>query len=484
MAHLSTCLLSQRKLDANLTAALVERIKASPTVKYDPSFRYALPKDTMEAYVAGDPYLAAAAELCGTMNVAANIHTGGKSGENGLYKPLQIAVLVAHSGEGEPVWAMGGSEDLAYDMSDLPLPKALKKLYGSKADLNKLIAEHGWTSLTKYTRILTHLKVDTSSLPRGTDGKLPMPTIAEKHREWALKLFPEASIAKEGRNAPAKATNKTKAANAEQTEEQLAVGVLQNAAAPREVIAALTRLGNICYGKDAASLARKQAAADAGTLVAIEAAMRAHAADALVQRSGCVTLGNICSGTDAVSLARKQAAVDAGTLVAIEVAMRAHAAHAEVQFVGCATLGNICSGTDTASLARKQAAADAGTLVAIEAAMRAHAADALVQRSGCVTLGNICSGTDAVSLARKQAAVDAGTLVAIEVAMRAHAAHAEVQFFGCAALGRICYGSLARKKAAADVGAVEVVTAAADVPGVEAQAQLALSSMGVGQIPS
>ena len=394
MAHLSTCLLSQRKLDANLTAALVERIKASPTVKYDPSFRYALPKDTMEAYVAGDPYLAAAAELCGTMNVAANIHTGGKSGENGLYKPLQIAVLVAHSGEGEPVWAMGGSEDLAYDMSDLPLPKALKKLYGSKADLNKLIAEHGWTSLTKYTRILTHLKVDTSSLPRGTDGKLPMPTIAEKHREWALKLFPEASIAKEGRNAPAKATNKTKAANAEealceQTEEQLAVGVLrENAAAPREVIAALKRLGNICYGKDAASLARKQAAADAGALVAIEAAMRAHAADALVQRSGCVTLGNICSGTDAVSLARKQAAVDAGTLVAIEVAMRAHAAHAEVQF------------------------------------------------------------------------------------------------FGCAALGRICYGSLARKKAAADVGAVEVVTAAADVPGVEAQAQLALSSMGVGQIPS
>ena len=258
MAHLSTCLLSQRKFDADLTAALVERIKASPTVKYDPSFCYELPKETMEAYVAGDPYLAAAAELRGTMNVAANIHTGGKSGENGLHKPLQVAVLVAHSGEGEPVRAMGGSEEKAYDRSDLPEGV---QLYGSKTQ--RLINQHGWAPLTADTRILTHLKVDTSSLPRGTGGKLSMPTIAEEHREWAAKLFPEASIAK-GRKAAAKATKEAKAAKAEealgeQAEEQLAVGVLrENAAVPREVVAALERLKVRCNGTDAASLARKQ----------------------------------------------------------------------------------------------------------------------------------------------------------------------------------------------------------------------------------
>jgi hypothetical protein len=226
VAHLSTCLLSQRKLDTELTAALVERTKASPTVKYDPSFCYALPKETMEAYVAGDPYLAAVAELCGTMNFAANIHTGGKSGENGLYKPLQVAVLVAHSGEGEPVRAMGGSEEKAYDRSDLPLPKGFQ-LYGSKT--KKLINLHGWAPLvTPDTRILTHLKVDTSSLPRGTDGKLSMPTIAEEHREWAAKLFPEASIAKEGRKAAAKATIKTKAAKAEEAKHEAQIELLCN----------------------------------------------------------------------------------------------------------------------------------------------------------------------------------------------------------------------------------------------------------------
>ena len=45
----------------------------------------------------------------------------------------------------------------------------------------------------------------------------------------------------------------------------------------------------------------------------VVAAMGAHA----VQGIGCVTLGHICFGTDAAALARKQAAADAATTGAV-----------------------------------------------------------------------------------------------------------------------------------------------------------------------
>ena len=130
----------------------------------------------------------------------------------------------------------------------------------------------------------------------------------------------------------------------------------------------------------------RQAAADAGAVAAVVAALRAHAASAGVQQWGCRALGNVCTGTDAAGVARKQAAADAGAVAAVVAALRAHAASAGVQEEWCYALANVCAGTDAAGLARRQAAADAGALDAvitaressIEAVQRAAAAALMV----------------------------------------------------------------------------------------------------------
>ena len=60
-----------------------------------------------------------------------------------------------------------------------------------------------------------------------------------------------------------------------------------------------------------------------------------------VQKNGSGALATICSGTDAAALARKQAAVDAGALSVVVSGMRAHEADAGVQERGSCALGRV-----------------------------------------------------------------------------------------------------------------------------------------------
>mmetsp|Transcript_23665 Transcript_23665/g.59036 ORF Transcript_23665/g.59036 Transcript_23665/m.59036 type:complete len:142 (-) Transcript_23665:30-455(-) len=62
--------------------------------------------------------------------------------------------------------------------------------------------------------------------------------------------------------------------------------------------------------------------------------MHAHAANADVQEMACWALVNITSGVKAQGRARRQAAADAGALTQIVAAMHAHAANATVQEQG------------------------------------------------------------------------------------------------------------------------------------------------------
>ena len=59
--------------------------------------------------------------------------------------------------------------------------------------------------------------------------------------------------------------------------------------------------------------------------------MQGHLQVASVQEMGCVVLNNVCYGTDAAALARKQRAVGAGGRGAAAAALQAHQGNAEVQ---------------------------------------------------------------------------------------------------------------------------------------------------------
>jgi hypothetical protein len=85
---------------------------------------------------------------------------------------------------------------------------------------------------------------------------------------------------------------------------------------------------------------------------------------AAVQEKACPVLSNIIAGADAQADARKQAAADAGALGAVVAAMRAHAGVAAVQEWACRALTNLTWAGGRA----KQMALDAGALHAVEQA--------------------------------------------------------------------------------------------------------------------
>ncbi|KAJ1639775.1 hypothetical protein T492DRAFT_934319 [Pavlovales sp. CCMP2436] len=95
--------------------------------------------------------------------------------------------------------------------------------------------------------------------------------------------------------------------------------------------------------------------------------MRAHSATVAVQEEACraliyITVG---TGTDAQGCARKQAAADAGVLPLLVAAMHAPSTTTALQWQARVALISITRGTDTQSSSRKQAAVDAGALLEI-----------------------------------------------------------------------------------------------------------------------
>ena len=74
-------------------------------------------------------------------------------------------------------------------------------------------------------------------------------------------------------------------------------------------------LGNVCWGEDAAALARRQRAAKVGVLEALVGAMQAltwlgRPQDEGLQEQCCASLRIMCWGDDALGQARRQRAVE------------------------------------------------------------------------------------------------------------------------------------------------------------------------------
>jgi hypothetical protein len=154
------------------------------------------------------------------------------------------------------------------------------------------------------------------------------------------------------------------------------------AAAPGRAAAALQR-----QVLAAARARQKQAAAAAARLrgyyktdlrtaraetvhASVLAAMRAHGADAAVQRYGCYVLWRLAIGSD------KDAVVAAGGIEVVLAAMRAHPGDAVAQANASCALRHLVA---HAPLMQDLAAiAAAGGVAAVRAAMRAHAAEAAV----------------------------------------------------------------------------------------------------------
>lgn len=175
----------------------------------------------------------------------------------------------------------------------------------------------------------------------------------------------------------------------------------------------------------------EQAAAEAGAIEAVVAAMQMHSQMACVQVPGCRILRNVCFGSDAAGLARSHRAAEAGALEAVLAAMRAHPQVADVQVEGCSALVSVRNASDAAGLARSHRAAEAGALEVLVAAMRAHSQAADVQVVGCSTLIELYSGgANASALACRRHATQAGGRTVAIAAMQAHAGHGAVQRFG------------------------------------------------------
>ena len=188
-----------------------------------------------------------------------------------------------------------------------------------------------------------------------------------------------------------------------------------------------------------AGLARRQRAAEAGAIEAVVDAMRAHRAhqveeegeeeederSASFQHDCCWALRLMCYGDDAAALARKQRATVAHAIAAVVEAMRAHPHAANLQIEGCKALTYICNGPGTTGQSRKQLALGAGALGVVVGAMQLHAHEEELQEPGCNALLSMCrdSGGEAVATvrARRERAAQAGGRTVAVAALQAHA---------------------------------------------------------------
>jgi hypothetical protein len=175
------------------------------------------------------------------------------------------------------------------------------------------------------------------------------------------------------------------------------------------------------------------------------AALRAHPGSARVQQSGISALGVLCANAD--GKANATAAATAGTLQLVLAAMDAHEDE-DLQADGCYTIATLCDSGVAVAVAQHARAA-----VTVVRAMRAYGASARnVQRNGCVALVAIAAASAAsLASARAAGAVEAvvGTLHAIQ----------RGAFVDLDALCRVCVSALKILVAASAAGDVRAAAA-------------------------
>lgn len=201
------------------------------------------------------------------------------------------------------------------------------------------------------------------------------------------------------------------------------------------------------------SLAGKRAAVDARAPGAVVEAMRSCARDATVARMGCAALFNIATNF----IDGQQAAVDEGAPKSAVDAMRMFTGDAGVALEGCSALAAIAS-----LPSGRQAAVDAGAPEVIVAAMLTNASNSLIQQSGCEALANIVNNL----LAGHRAAIAAAASAAVVSAMRAFVDDADVADHGCLALNNFAVLP-AGKAAVIAAGGREAITRAIEKHNME-----------------
>jgi len=105
--------------------------------------------------------------------------------------------------------------------------------------------------------------------------------------------------------------------------------------------------------------------------------------------NACWALSNLCLGTDAAGLARKQAAFEAGAVPVLLRVAEAHCAHADTAEQALKSLGTLLAGSgaeDAAAGGRQAAALEGGALGVTLGAMRQHTAHEGVARFGCMVM--------------------------------------------------------------------------------------------------
>jgi hypothetical protein len=184
------------------------------------------------------------------------------------------------------------------------------------------------------------------------------------------------------------------------------------------------------------------------TTQAVCDALATHPADASVQMSGCMAIATITARADAnVAFGR------AGAVALVVAALRAHRGVAVVQARGCDALQTLCNGV----AAHAEQANAAGVVDDIAAAMAAHCGEQMVQMCGVSALKHI-----ALFAARNTA----GAVTAIVAAVQAASELAGVQNAACGALYQLFSRGNAKAaehmRIARTAGAIEAVMCAFD----------------------
>jgi hypothetical protein len=151
-------------------------------------------------------------------------------------------------------------------------------------------------------------------------------------------------------------------------------------------------------------------------VAAAVAGMRAAPADANAQADGCKTLMSLAFDSDE----NRTHIASAGGIVAIVAAMHAHAANVTVQEHGSGALRKL-----TILEANCAPIASAGGIETAIAAMRAYAKNSTVQENGCVILLNL-----SLLDANRALIASAGGIEAVQAAMRAHPTVADLIEWG------------------------------------------------------
>ena len=184
----------------------------------------------------------------------------------------------------------------------------------------------------------------------------------------------------------------------------------------------------------------------AGAIQALLAALATHKDSNVVAQAVCSALRNMAVDSwveDEKSLTRGQqpeparavsAILEAGGVVTLVRAMRAHQMSAEVQSQACGALRNLACGTpgddETRRLALAAIMAADGIAAIIDISLKGHLSSPMVQAQGCAAIRNLAQGYDGAKATLEKR----GAIKAILEAMRAHPSNAEVQTHGCACI--------------------------------------------------